>query len=201
MIRKFCFPALIIITTAFIILLVSYLQIKSNEDIPEAVPKKDSPVLEEKDTLKIDLKDKLLQYLKNGDNNTAEVTHTEYNRLIPDIYPVKSEMLISQAFSGTHNGIDWAFRRGEPVFASAAGHVIVSANEEFYGNLVVIDHLNGYKTYYGHLQKILVEKGSFIEKGAQLGLGGSTGYSTGPHLHYSISKNDQFIDPETLWKK
>ena len=88
-----------------------------------------------------------------------------------------------------HMGIDIAAPVGTPIFASAAGRVISSGwNAGGYGNLVVIEHSDGSLTYYAHNKRNIVVKGQFVERGQLIAEVGSTGFSTGPHLHFEIRK-------------
>ena len=94
-----------------------------------------------------------------------------------------------------HPGIDFAVKEGTNVSATAAGVVISADWDDNLGNLVVIDHENGYITMYGHNQKLLVKKGDRVLKGDIIALSGNTGHSTAPHLHYEIIKDNKPIDP------
>jgi murein DD-endopeptidase MepM/ murein hydrolase activator NlpD len=94
-----------------------------------------------------------------------------------------------------HEGLDIAIDFGAPVAATADGLVIYAAPHAGYGNLVTIYHSNGITTRYGHLSRISVEAGRRIKRGDQIGNAGSTGRSTGPHVHYEIRENDQAVDP------
>ncbi len=87
-----------------------------------------------------------------------------------------------------HNGMDWSVDRGTPVFATADGAVEFSGyhKNSGYGKLIIVSHNFGFKTYYGHLNKLLVKNGSVVRKGQVIGLSGNTGKSTGPHLHYEV---------------
>ena len=96
-----------------------------------------------------------------------------------------------------HEGLDIAVDFGTPVSATADGLVIYSAPHAGYGNLVIVYHSNGVTTRYGHLSKITVEAGQRIKRGEQVGHAGSTGRSTGTHVHYEIRENDQPVDPAT----
>ena len=93
-----------------------------------------------------------------------------------------------------HNGIDVAVEFGTSVSTTADGLVVWAAPFAGYGNLVVVYHSNGITTRYGHLSKITVESGQRVKRGDQIGHAGSTGRSTGPHVHYEIRQNDQPID-------
>lgn len=94
-----------------------------------------------------------------------------------------------------HGGIDIDGERGQLVFAPASGTVIEAGYKGGYGNMIEIDHGNGLTTRYGHLSKIDVELGQGITRGQGIGLIGSTGRSTGPHLHYELRINGRPINP------
>ena len=94
-----------------------------------------------------------------------------------------------------HAGIDFAVKEGTNVAATAAGTVISAGWDDNLGNLVVLDHENGYITMYGHNQKLLVKKGDKVLKGDIVALSGNTGHSTAPHLHYEIVKDGKPVDP------
>ncbi|MCD6336962.1 MAG: M23 family metallopeptidase [Candidatus Marinimicrobia bacterium] len=100
-----------------------------------------------------------------------------------------------------HSGIDLAANRGTPVHASGKGKVIYAAySYGGYGNLVKIDHGDGYVSFYAHMNKIKVSKGDIVERGQLIGEVGSTGRSTGPHLHYEIQKDGESINPvKYMW--
>lgn len=94
-----------------------------------------------------------------------------------------------------HAGMDIDGDRGDVVAAPANGTIITAGWEGGYGNLIEIDHGNGLTTRYGHLSKIGVQVGDTIQRGQIIGLIGSTGRSTGPHLHYEVRVNDKPINP------
>ncbi len=94
-----------------------------------------------------------------------------------------------------HNGIDIAAARNTPVLATAGGIVRYTGYQTKLGNTVVIDHGNGIRTYYGHLNKIKVRKGQRISRRDLVGLVGSSGYSTGPHLHYEVRIGGKAANP------
>jgi LysM repeat protein len=103
---------------------------------------------------------------------------------------------LSQYFWWGHSGIDIAIPTGTPIAASDSGTVIFSGwNTGGYGNLVVIDHGNGFQTYYAHQSLIAVENGQWVGQGEVIGYSGSTGRSTGPHLHFEIRYNGHALDP------
>jgi murein DD-endopeptidase MepM/ murein hydrolase activator NlpD len=94
---------------------------------------------------------------------------------------------LSQAFWSGHPAIDIAGRTGVPILAADSGYVVLSGRDTWgYGNQVVIDHGNGFLTRYAHLQTILVQAGQSVQKNQKIGTMGSTGRSTGPHLHFEV---------------
>ena len=97
-----------------------------------------------------------------------------------------------------HQGVDLPLKTGDPVYATFNGKVRISKYFGAYGNLVVIRHENGIETFYGHLSKRLVEAGDWVNAGDVIGLGGSTGRSTGPHLHYETRYDGFAFDPQWL---
>lgn len=100
-----------------------------------------------------------------------------------------------------HTGIDMVAPMGTPILASMGGTVTASGYSSVYGNYVIVSHGNGYQTLYGHMQKILAHKGARVEQGTKIGTVGNTGYSTGPHLHFTVYKNGSLIDPLTVLRK
>jgi murein DD-endopeptidase MepM/ murein hydrolase activator NlpD len=94
-----------------------------------------------------------------------------------------------------HYGLDIAVPKGTPVCAPAEGVVTICSWTGDYGNLIELDHGTGYTTRFGHLSKYNVEIGDRVQKGQAIGLVGSTGHSTGPHLHYEVRYNGTPIDP------
>lgn len=98
----------------------------------------------------------------------------------------------------THKGLDIKGPIGAPVRAMAKGEVEFAGLRGGFGNCIMLKHGNGFETLYGHLSKILVRVGQKINIGEQIGNIGSTGRSTGPHLHYEIHKNGQQINPQSF---
>ncbi len=96
-----------------------------------------------------------------------------------------------------HNGIDiWnAQRTGSVIRSSLGGRVIKAGYSNGYGNLVVVDHGNGWVTYYAHLSRIIVSKGQAVGRGQPLGYMGQSGNATGVHLHFEVRRNGQPVDP------
>jgi len=97
-----------------------------------------------------------------------------------------------------HMGFDLAAKTGTAVAAAARGTVVHAGPAGTYGNLVTLRHDNGFETRYAHLSSVDVKVGDLVEAGAGLGKVGSTGYSTGPHLHFEIRHDGQPIDPAPL---
>ena len=97
-----------------------------------------------------------------------------------------------------HQGVDLPLKTGTPVVAAFDGRVRVSTYNSGYGNLVVLRHENGLETFYGHLSKREVEVGDWVRAGDEIGLGGSTGRSTGPHLHFETRYQGFAFDPEWI---
>ena len=130
-------------------------------------------------------------------------------KYVPDINPLDPKRLkrISSDF-GTryhpiskkykkHNGIDMASPKGTPIHATANGKIVlVSKKNTGYGYEVKIQHKYGFVTHYAHMSQILTKGGNYVKKGQIIGLVGSTGHSTGNHLHYEIIKNGKFINPK-----
>ncbi|HEX6350178.1 MAG TPA: peptidoglycan DD-metalloendopeptidase family protein [Candidatus Dormibacteraeota bacterium] len=94
-----------------------------------------------------------------------------------------------------HSGLDLAEPKGTPVFAADSGVVRVYSSSTGYGNHILLVHGNGYATLYGHLSSFAVTDGQVVKRGEMIGQVGSTGFSTGPHLHFEIRYQADYIDP------
>jgi murein DD-endopeptidase MepM/ murein hydrolase activator NlpD len=94
-----------------------------------------------------------------------------------------------------HTGIDIAVPKGSDIIAANAGKVIYSGYNGGYGNTIIIDHGGKISTLYAHNSKLLVKVGDEVEKGVAVAKSGSTGLSTGPHLHFEVRENGQHVDP------
>lgn len=108
----------------------------------------------------------------------------------------------SNPFTGMrtyHNGVDMAANTGVAIYAAAPGRVVSAGWDNVYGKHVIISHHSGYRTLYGHMSSINVRTGSYVDSGTRIGSVGSTGMSTGPHLHFSIFKHGKALNPRTLW--
>jgi LysM repeat protein len=114
--------------------------------------------------------------------------------------PTASNWIVGNNYSAYHHGVDLYLTLGEPVHAADRGVIVYAGwNTWGYGNLVVIDHGNGWQTVYGHLSRIDVGCGYTVQRGGQIGLGGSTGNSTGPHLHFEMIYNGVRVDPHNYY--
>lgn len=121
----------------------------------------------------------------------------------PSIWPVNGEITSKFGWrnapiedaSEIHQGIDIAVATGTPVVAAADGVVARSGYIGGYGNMVQINHGNGIETIYGHNSQLIVSVGQTIKKGQVIAYAGSTGISTGPHLHYEVRVNGKAVDP------
>ena len=127
------------------------------------------------------------------------------------VYPITASWRLTSRFgprkdpftgvASSHTGIDMACPTGTPIRAAMSGTVVFAGWSNIFGNYVIINHGNGYQTLYGHMSKILAKKGQSVDSSTRIGLVGSTGYSTGPHLHFTVYKNGKLVDPLTLLKK
>lgn len=97
--------------------------------------------------------------------------------------------------SGNHTGVDFCGNVGDPIAAADNGTVIFSGWSGGYGNVIKIDHNNGYVTYYAHCSKLYADVGDIVEKGETIAAVGNTGNSTGPHVHFEIRYNDTVLNP------
>jgi len=99
-----------------------------------------------------------------------------------------------------HGGIDFRTPTGTPIYATGSGTVIRAGRNGGYGKMVEIDHGNGITTRYAHLSAVEVQKGDHLTMGVRIGKSGSTGRSTGPHLHYEVRRNGKAVDPMRFLK-
>ncbi len=96
-----------------------------------------------------------------------------------------------------HTGVDFAGKEGSNIIAVAAGVVVYSGSRSGYGEVVEINHGSGFTTLYGHHKKNLVKVGDIVKKGQVVGLMGSSGRSTGPHVHFEVYKHGRIVDPSS----
>jgi murein DD-endopeptidase MepM/ murein hydrolase activator NlpD len=112
------------------------------------------------------------------------------------VWPAGNHYLSGNDFASWHLGIDIAAGTGAPVYAADTGVVVYSGwSTQGYGNMVMIDHGNGYQTLYAHLSSLLVSCGAGVFQGQTIALAGSTGNSTGPHLHFEVRLSGGFVNP------
>ena len=134
------------------------------------------------------------------------------NRLsiLPDLWPTDGGVISSYYGGRTgpinggfdwHPGLDIAVESGTPVYAAAMGTVEIAGWNGGYGQFVKIRHGNGYESAYGHMSGIAVTTGQQVRKGEIIGFVGSTGYSTGPHLHFEVFVDGENIDPLYMLKR
>ncbi|MCF0241041.1 MAG: M23 family metallopeptidase [Treponema sp.] len=126
------------------------------------------------------------------------------------ICPIKAKYRISSKFgqrsdpfsgkSTYHKGLDYACPTGTGIYASMGGTVKYVGESWLYGKHVIIDHGNGYQTLYAHMSKITATKNTHVTQGTRIGDVGSTGYSTGPHLHFTVYKNGNPVNPASVIK-
>jgi murein DD-endopeptidase MepM/ murein hydrolase activator NlpD len=117
---------------------------------------------------------------------------------LEEIKIVTGEGLGRRSPERNHHGVDIAAPLGTPVVASADGIAKVAVNPGGYGNFVELTHAGGIRTIYGHLSSASVKTGQQVKQGQEIGRCGSTGRSTGPHLHFQIMKNGQAIPPSAV---
>jgi murein DD-endopeptidase MepM/ murein hydrolase activator NlpD len=157
--------------------------------------------------------DKLLKQIYIQSKSFDDVLKLAHNKeqmvnSIPAIMPLNIKNMIRQPggfgwrthpiykTQEFHPGMDFPAAEGVPIYATGDGVVESSdANMQGYGNHVVINHGYSYQTLYGHMSKIIAKAGQKVKRGQLIGLVGSTGLSTAPHLHYEVIKNGQKVNP------
>lgn len=155
--------------------------------------------LQEESKRRIESYNKILNYIDDE--------RTLY-RATPNIWPCSGHVTSNFGFrihpmyysNEFHSGLDIANRKNTPICATADGTIRFCEWQPGFGRLIILDHKCGYRTYYGHLEKILVKKGDFIRRGQLVGLMGSTGTSTGSHLHYEVQYNGRATNPGRFLK-
>ncbi len=122
-------------------------------------------------------------------------------RLIPDMDPIRGEHIISRRFNKDHKAVDFAAPLGTEVIATGAGVIKSVYEDQYFGNVLIIDHLNDYITMYAHLNRTFFPPRTFVDKGETVAYVGNTGNSTDPHLHYEVLYKGENIDPMTIIEK
>lgn len=137
----------------------------------------------------------------------------EFSLVIPAIFPIDRAKLrrVSSPYGyrvhpvlryrTMHDGVDLAAPTGTEVYATGNGTVVKAGKEPTYGNVIEINHGFGYRTCYAHLSKIFVHVGDSVKRGQTIGYVGSTGRSTGPHLHYEVRYRGTPVNPESYYDK
>ena len=148
----------------------------------------------------------LYNQLKNQLVETDDVQSTDKDHSLEGnspVWPLKTHVSSEfgwrkDPFTGEnrfHNGIDLAAKEGEEIRSPLEGRVVFSDFQEGYGNTVVLDHGKGTTTLYAHNSANLVKAGDWVEKGMPIAKVGSTGRSTGPHLHFEVKKSGRQVNP------
>lgn len=168
-------------------------------------PEREAQAAGDKFMLAQQLKNQLDLQEKELDDLLAQVNHdTKYFRSLPNQWPCSGEISSpygwrDSPFGGRtesfHDGIDIANDVGTKIVAAAEGKVIFAGWQPAYGRTIIIEHGYGITTKYSHNSALLVEEGDKVTKGQVIAHMGSTGRSTGPHLHFTIFKWDETIDP------
>jgi len=170
--------------------------IQSEEAISKLYVEKPKPVVVAKKTITS------TKYASTGSVNTSLTTSSAKANLgISLIRPVSG--IITSRFGAasairrsSHTGLDLATSSGTPIKAAASGTVTFSGYKGSYGNLMVITHENGVQTYYGHCSQLYLSAGATVSQGQTVAAVGSTGNSTGPHLHFEVRVNGTAYNPE-----
>lgn len=133
---------------------------------------------------------------------TQAAEEAEGEDAVPTAWPLTQRGFITQALvegaGGDHPGIDIAVPAGSYIRAAGAGRVLEAAEDRVYGFYLLVDHGDGYRTLYGHASELLAQPGDAVARGEVIGLTGSTGRSTAPHLHFEILRDGDPVDPLTL---
>lgn len=175
------------------------------------------PLVRDTPLSEADLQKKIAELLAQIDFNTDYLSNLEAKLLqqsvLKDMLPNSSPVTVAfnsssfgwrlDPFNGHkafHEGLDFPADTGTPIYAAAGGIVTTAEQTSDYGKLVKIDHGSGLETRYAHASRLLVKVGERVEKGQEIAEVGSTGRSTGPHLHYEIRLNGNALDPRQYLK-
>ncbi|ELR68663.1 Peptidase, family M23 [Fulvivirga imtechensis AK7] len=153
-----------------------------------------------RDEVKTPLKESLKRVERIIENNVPAGLPMAQNDLIKISSGYGLKMHPFLKVEKLHAGIDLVAKTGVPVYATADGEVVVSEHADDNGNYVKIKHSDKYATQYAHLDKRTVSEGEKVEKGQVIGYVGSTGKSTGPHLHYEVHENGEAVNPQPFIK-
>lgn len=151
-----------------------------------------------------ELNDAETQLLKNIYSRNTPKRHWDGPLALPiqgpTISPFGVFRVYNETFTGRHTGQDIRASEGTPVYASAAGEVVLAEELSIRGNMVIIDHGWSLFTGYCHFSELLVEPGQIVQKGDLIGKSGNTGRSTGPHLHWEFAVAGTWVDP-LVWNE
>ena len=138
-------------------------------------------------------------------NETEENTENETQPAVSFQYPLANYGVITCPYGyrthpitgnySFHNGVDIGVNQGTPIVATRSGEVTAAEYNYAYGFMVTINHMDGYSSLYGHMTNFVVSAGQYVEQGQVIGYVGSTGISTGPHLHFTIYYNGSTVNP------
>ena len=146
---------------------------------------------------KQELTDNLQEELEEKEKVDSRTINGIYLAVVPVTGRITSRFgAVESIRDHTHKGIDIAATRGTPILSAASGTVTFAGWSSGYGYLVKIDHGSGVETYYGHCSKLYVSAGSTVEAGDKIAAVGSTGNSTGNHLHFEIRLNGEQVNPQ-----
>lgn len=135
-----------------------------------------------------------IEYNRSGNISVPNFSPTVYSGKF--IWPTQTAThYISQGYKSYHRAIDLNKLNLSGIYASAPGVVQIYTTRSGYGNLIVLNHGNGWSTYYGHLSQFKVKAGDYVQQGQLIGIMGNTGKSTGPHLHFEIRQNGKMLNP------
>ena len=148
---------------------------------------------------KEELTNDLQEELEEKEEIDSRTVNGIYLAVVPVTGRITSRYGVNESIRDhTHKGIDIAATRGTPILATASGKVTFAGWSSGYGYLVKIDHGNGVETYYGHCSKLYVSAGDTVDAGEKIAAVGSTGNSTGNHLHFEIRLNGKQVNPESF---
>ncbi len=144
-------------------------------------------------------KDSTASTIKSSNNKKSKIEglcdiESINSDFVPNIHPIKGNFEISSHFSEEHKATDYSCKLREDVFSTAHGVVYEIGVSVNFGKFVKVNHLNGYKSFYAHLDSIFVNENIFVSNSVKIGLSGNSGHSTGPHLHYEVMHNNIKLD-------
>ncbi|WP_177505246.1 M23 family metallopeptidase [Anaerosinus sp.] len=137
------------------------------------------------------------QYKNKHDEEKVPVSRANISQFIAPTHGVVTSEFGARG-GRNHDGVDIANDLGTPILAAKDGKVSFTGWISGYGNTIIIEHKQGYTTLYGHLQSILVETDSIVKAGEPIATMGSTGNSTGPHLHFEVERDGVLMNPAII---